>query len=166
MDAITQMSAPPPTSSPERAQGTAPGYRLAGRGREAAEDARLGLLERIYDPASRRRRGFVQPGWRCLEIGAGRGSMTAWLAELVGPAGEVVATDIDLTYLERLEHPNVSVRQHDILSDSLELLEPGSFDVVCSRLTLFHLVGHQQEAVRRMVQCLRPGGWLIDEDAD
>jgi hypothetical protein len=31
---------------------------------------------------------------------------------------------------------------------------------------LFHLVGLQEKAIARMAQCLRPGGWLIDEDAD
>jgi len=52
------------------------------------------------------------------------------------------------------------------LEDPLELLGPGSFDVVCSCLLLFHLVGRQEKAIARMAQCLRPGGWLIDEDAD
>jgi hypothetical protein len=52
-----------------------PGYRLAARGRQEAEDERLALLERIFDPLSRQRRSLVQPGWRCLEVGAGRGSM-------------------------------------------------------------------------------------------
>src|SRR5262245_66558888 len=50
-------------------------YRLAAAGREAAEDERLSLLEELYDPTSRRRRALAQPGWRCLEIGAGRGSI-------------------------------------------------------------------------------------------
>ncbi len=50
-----------------------PGYRLDARGRQQAEDDRLSLLEDIFDPLSRRRRQLVQPGWRCLEIGAGRG---------------------------------------------------------------------------------------------
>src|SRR5439155_17835889 len=71
------------------------GYRLAARGRQQAEDDRLDLLERIFDPLSRRRREMVQPGWRCLEVGAGRGSMAVWLAERVGASGQVVATDID-----------------------------------------------------------------------
>ena len=61
-----------------------PGYRLAARGRQEAENDRLDLLERIFDPVSRRRRELVQPGWRCLEVGAGRGSMAVWLAERVG----------------------------------------------------------------------------------
>src|SRR5277367_2993786 len=130
-----------------------PGYRLAARGRQAAEDDRLGLLENIFDPLSRRRRELVQPGWRCLEVGAGRGSMAVWLAERVGPSGHVVATDVDVGYLEQLDLPNLEVVQHNILEDPLELLGPGSFDVVCSRLLLFHLVGRQEKAIARMAQC-------------
>jgi len=141
-------------------------YRLAAAGREAAEDERLDLLEQSYDPTSRRRRGLVQPGWRCLEIGGGRGSMALWLAEQVGPAGHVVVTDIDTRYLERLGAPNLEVPEHDILHDSLEVLGAGSFDLVCSRLMLFHLKGRQEAAIGQMARCLRPGGWLVDEDAD
>jgi SAM-dependent methyltransferase len=141
-------------------------YRLAAVGREAAEDQRLDLLEQIYDPTSRRRRDLVQPGWRCLEVGAGRGSMAVWLAEQVGPTGRVVATDVDTRYLSRLGLQNLEVVEHNILDDPLDVLEPGSFDLVCSRLMLFHLRGRQEQAIRRMVECLRPGGWLVDEDAD
>jgi hypothetical protein len=72
-----------------------PGYRLAAAGREAAEHDRLGLLEQLYDPASHRRRALVKPGWRCPEVGEGRGSMAAWLAEQVGPDGHALATDIN-----------------------------------------------------------------------
>ena len=143
-----------------------PGYRLAARGRQEAEDDRLVLLERIFDPVSRRRRELVQPGWRCLEVGAGRGSMAVWLAERVGESGQVVATDIDVTYLKRLNLPNLEVRKHNILDDPLDALGPGSFDLVCSRLMLFWLAGKQEAAIRRMVECLRPGGWLVDEDGD
>ena len=141
-------------------------YRLAAAGREAAEDERLDLLEQIYDPTSRRRRALVQPGWRCLEVGAGRGSMAVWLAEQVGPTGQVVATDLDTRYLDRLEIPNLEVVEHNILEDPLDALQPGSFDLVCSRLMLFHLQGRQEQAIRQMVACLRPGGWLVDEDAN
>src|ERR1700758_2008586 len=81
-------------------------YRLAANGREEAEDDRLSLLERLLDPISRRRRDKVRPGWRCLEVGAGRGSMAVWLAEQVGPSGQVVANDLELTSLERLQLPN------------------------------------------------------------
>jgi SAM-dependent methyltransferase len=148
------------------ARGHEPAYRLAAAGREAAEGERLDLLEQIYDPVSCRRRALVQPGWRCLEVGGGRGSMAAWLAEKVGATGHVVATDLDPGYLRRLNLPNLEVVEHNILEDPLEPLGPGSFDLVCSRLTLFHLLDRQESAIRQMVKCLRPGGWLIDEDAD
>lgn len=152
-----------PGSSPARSD-DAVDYRLAAAGREAAEDQRLRLVEEIYDPLSRRRRAeLVQPGWRCLEVGAGRGSMAVWLADRVGPAGEVVAVDIDTSYLDRLEMANLRVVRHNILDGPLE---PGSFDVVCSRLMLFHLRERQQTAIGHMAECLRPGGWLFDEDAD
>ena len=147
-------------------EGSSAGHGLSAAGREAAEDGRLGLLEELYDPPSRARRGFVQPGWRCLEVGAGRGSQARWLAEQVGPTGEVVATDVDTRYLERLAAPNLRVVRHDLLSDPLEVLEPGSFDLVSARLVLFWLPGHQAEAVARLARCLRPGGWLVDEDGD
>src|SRR5262249_62103438 len=49
-----------------------PGYRLAGVGREAAESDRLGLLERIFDPLSRKRRGKARLWWRLLAGGAVR----------------------------------------------------------------------------------------------
>ena len=70
--------------------------------------------------------------------------MAAWLAEKVGPTGHVVATDIDLGYLRQLDLPNLGVVEHNILEDPLEPLSPGSFDLVCSRLTLFHLVDTQE----------------------
>jgi SAM-dependent methyltransferase len=92
--------------------------------------------------------------------------MAAWLAERVGPSGQIVATDIDVTYLKRLNVPNLDVRQHNILDDPLAVLGLGSFDLVCSRLMLFWLAGKQELAIRRMVECLRPGGWLVDEDGD
>jgi SAM-dependent methyltransferase len=114
--------------------GSEPGYRLAAAGREKAEDERLDLLEQIFDPGSRHRRDLAQPGWRCLEIGAGRGSMAVWLAERVGPTGQVVATDIDCRYLARLDHPNLEVVQHNVVEDPLDVLGPGSFDLVCARL--------------------------------
>src|SRR5262249_4273653 len=87
-------------------------------------------------------------------------------AEQVGRSGQVVATDIDVTYLERLDLPNLEVRRHNILEDPLDALGPGSFDLVSARLMLFWLAGKQEPAIRRMAECLRPGGWLVDEDGD
>lgn len=160
------MAEPRNTSNEEPIVSLEPGYRLAAQGRRQTEDDRLSLLEHIFDPSSRQRRACAQPGWRCLEVGAGRGSMAMWLAQQVGETGRVVATDVDTTYLSRLQHPNLEIQRHNILSDSLDSLGPGSFDLICARLVLFWLAGKQEIAIRRMVECLRPGGWLIDEDGD
>jgi len=78
----------------------------------------------------------------------------------------VLATDIDVSYLERIDVPNLEIQRHDILHDPLDALGPRSFDLVCSRLTLFWLAGKQEAVIRRMVECLRPGGWLVAEDGD
>jgi tRNA A58 N-methylase Trm61 len=58
------------------------------------EPDRLRLMSQLLDPSSRFHllRTGVTEGWRCLEIGAGNGSVSQWLAQQVGPAGHVLAT--------------------------------------------------------------------------
>lgn len=36
----------------------------------------------------------VTAGWRCLEVGCGAGAVALWLADQVGTAGRIVATDL------------------------------------------------------------------------
>ena len=134
-------------------------YRLAAAGREAEEDERLDLLEQIYDPTSQARRSLVQPGWRCLEVGAGRGSMAVWLATQVGPTGHVVATDLDTRYLSRLELPNLEVRRAQHPRRPARGSSADSFDLVCSRLMVFHLQGRQERGDPADGR-LRPSGRL------
>lgn len=142
-------------------------YVLAVDGRERHEDERLSLLQEIFDPTTRRRLDFVQPGWKCLEIGAGRGSIAAWLAGQVGGAGEVVAADLDTTLLGWLRLPNLRVVQHNIVTDPVEGLgSPGSFDLVHARFLMQHVREGQDIAIQRMKACLKPGGWIVLEDSD
>jgi SAM-dependent methyltransferase len=129
-----------------------------------SERRRLDVLAEVFDPATREylSRVPLPPGGRCLEVGAGAGSIARWLCERVGPGGRVVATDLDTGFLEGLAEPNLEVRRHDIVADELE---SGAFDLVHSRLVLEHLP--EAEAVlRRLVGALRPGGWLVLEDFD
>jgi SAM-dependent methyltransferase len=131
---------------------------------DAAERERLGLLEQTEDARSQRHLTAlgIQRGWKCLEIGAGRGSMVRWLAEQVGPQGRVVATDINTRFLTELQLPNVEVRQHDIRTDPLE---SGAYDLAHCRAVLVHMPDPQL-VVRRMVDALRSGGWLLVEEGD
>jgi SAM-dependent methyltransferase len=128
------------------------------------ERRRLELLEARYDPLSARRLDAlgVSRGWSCLEVAAGAGSVARLLAERGGPAGRVVATDVDPRFLDGPLPPNVEVRRHDILSDSLD---EGVFDLVHCRALLCHL-DNPTAALDHMASALRRGGWLLVEDAD
>ncbi|WP_281898355.1 class I SAM-dependent methyltransferase [Micromonospora humidisoli] len=90
-------------------------------------------------------------GRRCLEVAAGAGSIALWLADR---AAEVVATDIAPQHIPA--HPRLVVRREDIVTDQ----PAGTFDLVHGRLVLGHLP-RREEALRRMVAALRPGGALL-----
>lgn len=128
---------------------------------------RFASLEQLYDP---RTRGFLAatglaPGWRCWEVGGGSGSVAAWLADQVGPSGHVLATDIDPRFLQLMDttgRPQVAIMRHDV---GIDPLPDGPFDVIHARLVFVHVPGAPQ-AVARLVDALRPGGWLVIEDFD
>jgi SAM-dependent methyltransferase len=128
------------------------------------ELSRLRLIEGKGDPFTTRllTRLGVSTGWRCLEIGAGAGSIASWLADRVGPDGHVVATDIDPRFLRDLTAANVEVRRHDITQDDLEA---EAFDLVHCRSLLVH-IADPEAALRRMVAALRPGGWVLVDEPD
>jgi len=128
------------------------------------ERARLRLLERAEDPTTIRHltRIGVGEGWRCLEVGAGGGSIARWLADRVGPTGQVVATDINPRFLDHLDLPNVEVRCHNIVEDGVE---QDAYDLVHCRAVLMHLPDPEAVA-RKMARALRPGGWLLAEEGD
>jgi SAM-dependent methyltransferase len=129
----------------------------------ARESSRLQLLETCRDPGTvRRLQGLgVAAGWRCLEVGAGRGSIARWLAEQVTPTGSVVAIDIDPRFLTDMPE-NVEVRKVDIREDDLEA---GRYDLVHCRALLMHLP-EPAETLARFVAALRPGGMLLAEEGD
>jgi predicted O-methyltransferase YrrM len=144
-----------------------PNYVLAASGREAEEFARLDLLQQIFDPVTAQRLDFVQCGWRCLEVGAGRGSIAKLISDKIGDQGEIIATDIDLAPSSSASLPNGRFISHNILVDPLDVLGgPGSFDLVHARFFIQHVYAHEDLAIRRMVDLLKPGGWLVIEDLD
>lgn len=128
------------------------------------ERNRLRSLEALFDEASTRHLAGLGAGegWRCLEVGCGAGGVACWLAERVGPAGGVVATDLDTRFIDTGGRANLEVRRHDIRTDPLE---EGAFDLVHARALLEHLPEHRQ-VLQRMVAALRPGGWVVVEDTD
>ena len=123
---------------------------------------RFSALARLFNPSTFRHLAALGlgPGWRCWEVGAGGPSVPAWLASQVGPNGHVLATDLDVSWLDPAA--GYEVRRHDVGQEP----PPGDgFDVVHARLVLVH-VPERQAAFRAMISALRPGGWLLLEEAD
>jgi SAM-dependent methyltransferase len=129
------------------------------------ERERLALLAAALDPITIRhltRFGVGTDGraWRCLEVGAGGGSIARWLADQVAPRGDVVATDIDTRFLAEIDRPNLEVRAHDI---TLEPLEALGYDLVHCRLLLLHLK-EPASVLQKLADAVAPGGVLLVEE--
>jgi SAM-dependent methyltransferase len=133
---------------------------------DAVENAstRFAALSALFDAGTRRHlmdRG-VGPGWHCLEVGGGGGTIARWLCGQVGRDGRVVATDIEPRFLHDPTLPNLEVRQHDVTTDPLLA---GAFDLIHTRMVLIHLP-ERDEVLLRLRRALKPGGWLVCEELD
>ncbi len=129
-----------------------------------AERERLDSMTALYDPGTLAicdRLGLA-PGWRCLDVGAGTGTLAQALAERVAPSGTVVAVDINTRFLEPLAGPHVEPVALDVTE---EALPRAAFDLVHSRLLLEHLPA-RGEALANMISATKPGGWVVVEDLD
>ncbi len=125
------------------------------------ERKRIAGMEALWDPGSRAvfEELGIGKGWKCLEVGAGGGSLVEWMAE---QRASVLAVDIDTRFVESLASDSVEVRRLDIREDELPQAE---FDLVHARLVLEHLSDRTQ-ILRRLARTLRPGGWIVIEDYD
>ncbi|MCX4744814.1 methyltransferase domain-containing protein [Kitasatospora sp. NBC_01287] len=149
-------------------------YLLDNRRREAGQ--RFAAIGELFDPWTLEHLDRLGPvdGWSCWEVGAGGPALPRALAERVGPAGRILATDLDTSWLAGLTGQAsqaaqagapgapIEVRRHDVVRD-----EPPAeqFDLVHTRLLLVHLP-ERVEVLRRLAAAVRPGGWLVVEDAD
>ena len=133
---------------------TRPGYAFSNAGDQSA--SHHDALADLFDAETRA--SIVElvdlPGSRCLEVGAGAGSIAVWLADR---AAEVVATDIAPQHIP--ERPGLTVRRQDIVTEE----PPGRFDLVHARLLLGHL-SQRGKALRHLVSAVAPGGVLLTGD--
>jgi SAM-dependent methyltransferase len=124
---------------------------------------RLRGLEAAYDPPTLRTldaiggRGIL-PGWRCVEVAGGTGSIALAIQARVGA---VTVLDIDTRHIQHLTSPSFVVIEGDIQSADL----PKDRDLIHSRF-LLDLVGDPLAVLRKMMDSLRGGGWLVVEEFD
>jgi ubiquinone/menaquinone biosynthesis C-methylase UbiE len=117
------------------------------------------------------RAGVEKAGLRWLELGSGEGAFTLALADLLGPAGEIVALDRDGRALRRLESemaaPFPETRLETIVADFRDPLPAGPFDGVLAANSL-HFVTDPAAVMARARAVLRPRGRLVvvEYDAD
>ncbi|MBL7252838.1 class I SAM-dependent methyltransferase [Paractinoplanes lichenicola] len=124
---------------------------------DPASVGRHSSLAAMLDDLTTRRLAGLDPlaGRRCLELGAGGGSVASWLA---GHGARVTATDVNLRHLP--PDPPFEVLRHDL---TREPLPAGPWDVIHARLLLLHLP-QRHEILRDLVTALAPGGALLIED--
>ncbi|MGX1971309.1 class I SAM-dependent methyltransferase [Streptomyces kronopolitis] len=132
------------------------------RPEETGEGDRIDLGALAYDGVSTARLAALGagPGWHCLDVGAGTGTLSRWLLESAG-VETVLAVDRDTRFLAGKDTPGLSTLSADISAPGFD---PGRFQLVHARFVLMHL-----RCWRRMIATLAgllaPDGVLVLSDA-
>ncbi|WP_078901254.1 class I SAM-dependent methyltransferase [Actinacidiphila yeochonensis] len=100
------------------------------------------------------------PGWRCLDVGAGTGTVSRRLLAEAGVTS-VLAVDRDVRFLRREPVPGLDVLQADITAPGAVT---GRFQLVHARFVLMHLPDRQR-LVAALADLVAPGGVLVLGDA-
>jgi demethylmenaquinone methyltransferase/2-methoxy-6-polyprenyl-1,4-benzoquinol methylase len=105
----------------------------------------------------------VRAGARVLDVASGSGDLAAAFARRVGPAGQVVMTDINAAMLEvgRDKLLDAGLFAPLALCDAEKLPFPsGTFDCVSVAFGLRNMT-HKERALAEMARVARPGGRVI-----
>ena len=103
----------------------------------------------------------ITTGSTVLDVAAGAGGQSLAAARRVGPAGQVLATDISPAILAHAAAAAAAaglttVRTRELDGEQLDV-DPGAFDTVISRLGLIYFPD-QPRALAGQYRALRPGG--------
>jgi SAM-dependent methyltransferase len=128
------------------------------------ESARLRKLEALFDPRTQAliKKIGLRKGHSILEAGAGRGGLLPWLWETVGERGHVTAVDLKTRFIDHIQQPNLEILEGDLTEMDLG---KEKFDLIHERYVLTHIADYRS-VLKKMMAALKPGGWLLLEDAD
>lgn len=111
----------------------------------------------------------LKAGWRCLDLGCGPMGILDALSRREGPAGSVVAADIDPKQLAAARELTQREGLSDIefvRADAFDAGLPGeSFGLVHVRF-VFTPLGHDQALLQELLRLRRPGGVIMTEESD
>ncbi|MFF9869937.1 class I SAM-dependent methyltransferase [Streptomyces sp. NPDC013953] len=126
------------------------------------EDVRIDLGALAYDGITSARLGKLGagPGWRCLDVGAGTGTVARRLLDRFGVAS-VLAVDRDVRFLTARPAPGLTALEADVTDPGFD---PGRFHLVHARFVLMHLPA-RRELIGKLSRLLVPGGVLVLSDA-
>ena len=105
----------------------------------------------------------IHRGHVILDLGCGTGELSAYLSELVGQDGRVVAVDPDSYRVEvaRESHRQVkNLEFHEGSSASFPGMGSETYDVVFSNFVL-HWIQDKEEAFKNMFWSLKPAGKIV-----
>ena len=100
------------------------------------------------------------PGDVVLDLGCGTGELSAYLAELVGQDGKVVAVDPDIARLQVAQESHSEVKNltfHEGSAGNFPGMGSETYDIVFSN-AVFHFVQDKEETFKKMFCSLKPGG--------
>ena len=108
----------------------------------------------------------IRPGAKVADVGCGPGAISAVIAQVVAPGGQVWGVDRDPDALDigRATDGSIRFERGDATASGLE---PGGFDAVMMRHVLAHNGGREQAIVDHLATLVRPGGcvYLADVEA-
>ncbi|MER6085157.1 class I SAM-dependent methyltransferase [Streptomyces sp. NPDC001833] len=134
------------------------------RPEQAGEGRRIDVGALVYDDITmaRLRALGAGPGWRCLDVGAGTGTVSGRLLDEAG-VESVLAVDRDVRFLA--ERPGLDVLEADITTGlTAQDVAPGRFRLVHARFVLMHLPEHER-LITTLAGLVAPGGVLVLSDA-
>jgi ubiquinone/menaquinone biosynthesis C-methylase UbiE len=130
----------------------------------------------LQPPGQLIERSGIESGMVVLEIGAGSGAYTPYIARAVGEKGKVFCLDIQKEMLDKLEaklaRPEFrDIHNVELFNDSAYSLpfEFSSIDLVVL-VTVFQEIPDKDQALKEIMRVLKTGGilaiteWLIDPD--
>jgi ubiquinone/menaquinone biosynthesis C-methylase UbiE len=105
----------------------------------------------------------IAPGSNVLEVAAGDAQFSVWLSQMLGPAGQITATDISKSWLRAAEQNCEANHAEQVQLEQADATrlpyDDASFDFVWCAQSLYSLP-QINACLAEMVRVLKPGGKL------